>query len=263
METDKIYHGNCLDVMKDMTDFFVDLVVTSPPYDKLRQYEGYSFDYKLVLKDLFRVLKEGGVLVWVVGDATINGSETGTSFRHALFAKECGFNLYDTMIYHKNGLVMNHRRYEQEFEYMFVFTKGKPKTFNPIRIPCKYPEPPTARKNSYYSLTDETNRKARSNKKRKPVGVDKIKGNVWYITTGKGHSTQDSIAFQHPAIFPERLARDHIISWSNEGDVVLDPMCGSGTTCKMAKELKRKYIGIDISEQYVEIANKRIQGLRD
>ena len=258
MEINKCYNENCLDTMARMSDCFVDLTVTSPPYDNLRTYNGYSFDFEAVAKELFRVTKKGGVVVWVVGDATIKGSETGTSFKQALYFKERGFNLHDTMIYHKNCLPKNHNRYEQDFEYMFVLSKGAPKTFNSIRVPCLYPEKETARQNSYFSKTDEVNRAARSEKKRKPVGVDKIKGNIWRINAGAGHSTQDKIAFQHPAIFPEQLANDHIISWSNEGDLVYDPFMGSGTTAKMAIVNKRNWIGSEISEEYCKIIERRI-----
>lgn len=200
-------------------------------------------------------------MVWVVGDSTIKGSETGTSFRQALYFKEIGFNLHDTMIYQKSALPMNHNRYEQEFEYMFILSKGRPNVFNPIKIPCKYPEKETARKNSYFSETEEINRKARSLKKRKPVGTEKIKGNVWYYPTGKNHSTKDEIAFKHPAIFPEQLANDHIVSWSNEGDTVLDCFMGSGTTAKMARLNNRNFIGFELSKEYCDIANERIKNL--
>lgn len=259
----KIHWGtNCMDCvegLKLLKDESIDLTVTSPPYDNLRKYNGYSFDFESVAKELYRVTKLGGVVVWVVGDATVKGSETGTSFKQALYFKEIGFNLHDTMIYEKNSLPMNHNRYEQEFEYMFIFSKGKPKTFNPIRIPCKYPEKETARQNSKYSYTDEKMRKARSNKQRKPVGQNKIKGNIWRYTTGHNHSTKDSIAFKHPAIFPEQLANDHIISWSNEGDIVLDPFSGSGTTHKMALLNNRRFIGFEISQEYVDIETQRLK----
>lgn len=259
----ELYCGDCLDVMKTMSSNYIDLTVTSPPYDNLRTYNGniaqWNFDkFKLIANELYRVTKDGSVVVWVVGDATLKGSETGTSFRQALYFKEIGFNLHDTMIYQKNSLPMNHNRYEQDFEYMFVFSKGKPKTFNPIRIPCKYPEKETARKNSYFSKTDEVNRKARSGKKRNPVGADKIKGNIWYFTTGKNHSTKDEIAFRHPAVFPEQLANDHIISWSNEGDIIFDPFMGSGTTGKMAILNHRNFVGVELDEQYFNIAKERI-----
>jgi len=241
--------------------------VTSPPYDNLRSYNGNNSQWsehvwRQVLAELFRVTAKGGVVVWVAGAATIKGSETGTSFKQALYAIECGFRLHDTMIYHKNALPKNHNRYEQDFEYMFVFSKGKPKTFNPIRIPTKYPEKETSRQNSYYSSTDEKMRSARSGKKRKPVGTEKIDGNIWYIPTGKGHSTLDAEAFKHPAIFPERLAERHISSWSNVGDVVLDPFMGSGTTGKISKLSDRNFIGIELDEDYFEIAKKRIESAK-
>jgi len=260
----RLYQGDCLEVMTQIPDGSVDLTVTSPPYDNLRSYNGNNelwneSAWKSVLEELYRATADGGVVVWVVGDATVKGSETGTSFKQALWAKEIGFNLHDTMIYHKNALPKNHNRYEQDFEYMFVFSKGKPKTFNPIRIPTKYPEKSTARQNSYFSVTDEKMRSARSGKKRKPVGKDKIKGNIWYIPTGKGHSTLDNEAFKHPAIFPELLAHDHIISWSNEGDTMLDPFMGSGTTGKMAKILGRDFIGIELDQDYFNIAKERIE----
>lgn len=259
MEINKIYNENCIDTMDKMPDNFVDLTVTSPPYDNLRTYNGYSFDFESIAKQLFRVTKKGGIIVWIVGDATIKGSESGTSFKQALFFKEIGFNLHDTMIYQKNALPKNHNRYEQDFEYMFVFSKGKPKTFKAIRIPTIYPEKDGARQNSFFSITNEKNRSARSGKKRKPVGVDKIKGNIWKFNVGKGHSTADKIAFKHPAIFPEKLANDHIISWSNQGDLVFDPFIGSGTVAKMAYINNRNYIGSEISEKYCKIIEDRLK----
>ena len=256
-----ILNMDCVEAMKLMPDECIDLTVTSPPYDNLRVYNGFSWDFEDTAKELYRITKQGGVVVWVVGDSTVKGSETGTSFKQALYFKEIGFNLHDTMIYHKNSLPMNHNRYEQDFEYMFILSKGKPNTFNPIRIPCKYPEKETARQHSYFSETDEKIRKARSGKKRKPVGKDKIKGNIWYFSTGKNHSTQDNIAFKHPAIFPESLANDHIISWSNENDIIFDPFMGSGTTAKMAMLNNRKFIGCELSESYCEIIKERLENI--
>ena len=263
MSNINLMQGDCLERMKEIPDGSVDLTVTSPPYDNLRSYNGNNNQWgenvwKEVLKNLYRVTKDGGVVVWIVGDATIKGSETGTSFKQALFAIDCGFNLHDTMIYHKNNLPKNHNRYEQDFEYMFIFSKGKPLTFNAIKILCKYPEPETARKNSFFSSTNEKNRSARSGKKRNPVKMDKIKGNIWYILTGKGHSTLYKDAFKHPAIFPEKLAADHVLSWSNENDVILDPFMGSGTTGVAAKNLNRSFIGIELDKDYFEIAKERI-----
>lgn len=258
-----LVQGNCLDRFKLIPDGKIHLTVTSPPYDQLRSYQGNGSQWnenvwKKILEELYRITCAGGVVVWVVGDATINGSESGTSFKQALYAMQCGFNLHDTMIYHKNGLPKNHNRYEQDFEYMFVFTKGKPRVFNPIRVPTKFPEKEGARKNSFYSVTDEKMRSARSGKKRKPVGDSKIKGNIWYYAVGKGHSTLDTEAFKHPAIFPEKLVADHIKSWSNEGDIIFDPFSGSGTTGKMALLALRRFIGFELNKTYFIISKNRI-----
>ena len=253
MEINRCYNENCLDTMARMPDSFVDLTVTSPPYDNLRTYNGYSFDFESVAKELYRVTKQRGVVVWVVGDATIKGSETGTSFKQALFFKECGFNLHDTMIYLKNQYMpLTHNRYEQCFEYMFVFSKGKPSTFNPITIPSK---------------TFGTNRNRSLSKSKEPtysercraeitfVKKDKYKNNVWGFDIG-GSNKDDKT--EHNAPFPEQLANDHIITWSNEGDLVYDPFMGSGTTAKMAIVNKRNWIGSEISEEYCKIIERRI-----
>lgn len=248
-----IYTENCLDTMARMQDDFLDLTVTSPPYDNLRSYKGYSFPFEEIAKELYRVTKKGGIVVWVVGDATVKGSETGNSFRQALYFMECGFNLHDTMIYMKeNPLPQNHNRYEQCFEYMFVFTKGKPNTLNKLTEPCS-----TAGKTYDYSkrgsaTADELNPAARTKNAIIATKETKPKKNIWGYFTGHHKSSKDKIAFQHPAIFPEKLAEDHIISWSNEGDVVYDPFAGSGTTLKMAKLNNRNYIGSEMSSEYVE-----------
>ena len=250
----KIYNENCIDTMSRMPDNFIDLTVTSPPYDNLRDYNGYSFDFESIAKELFRVTKDGGVVVWVVGDATVNGSETGTSFRQALYFIECGFRLHDTMIYEKNGSSLpDNIRYLQSFEYMFVFSKGKPKTINFI----------IDRKNKYTErwgkgrVVREKDGKltGRSNYKLNEYGR---RFNIWRFNSGFGYSTKDEIAFKHPATFPEKLAADHIYSWSNEGDLVYDPFMGSGTTAKMAHIYKRNWIGSEISQEYVDLANKRL-----
>jgi len=256
----KLIHADCVTAMRRIPSGSIDLTVTSPPYDQLRNYkESLVWDasvWEAALTKLYRITKAGGVVVWVVGDATIKGSETGTSFTQALFAKRLGFHLHDTMIYQKNSMPKNHNRYEQSFEYMFVLTKGKPKTFNAIRVLCKYPE--TTREGAYGNHK-EKGKATRSGKKRLPVGVDKIKGNIWHYAVGKNHSTNDDIAFTHPAIFPEQLARDHILSWSNVGDTVLDPFMGSGTTGKVAYEEGRHFIGIDSVKEYVDLSRERIK----
>ena len=257
----QIICGDCVDVMETFPKDSIDLIVTSPPYDSLRAYHGYDFDYKLVADQLYRVIKVGGVVVWVVGDATVNGSETGTSFKHALYFKAIGFNLHDTMIYRKMKYVpLTHNRYEQEFEYMFVFSKGKPKTFNPIMIDCKFAGNTGKAKGATFYHTNTQDRPTPGHKIT-AVKDKKIKGNVWDIppiTLG----VRDGIK-GHPGMFPESLAQDHIISWSNEGDLILDPMNGSGTTCVSAKLLNRDYIGIDVSEEYCNLSRDMIRKSQD
>lgn len=252
MDINKIYNENCLDTMKRMPDNFIDLTVTSPPYDNLREYKGYSFDFEAIAKELYRVTKVGGIVVWVVGDATVNGSETGTSFKQALFFKECGFNLHDTMIYQKNSYPFPpSNRYFPVFEYMFVLTKSNPIKFNLIQVRTK---------NQDTSKTaSQRNEDGSMGRMEYEMGKSKrIKENVWIYECGYNKSTKDEDAHKHPASFPEQLAADHIYSWSNEGDLVYDPFTGSGTTLKMAHLQKRNWIGSEISGEYTELANKRI-----
>lgn len=255
MELDKIILGDSAVVLQSFDSDCIDLTVTSPPYDNLRNYNGFVFDFETIAKQLFRVTKSGGVVVWVVGDSTVNGSESGTSFKQALFFKECGFNLHDTMIYKTNKPPLTHNRYEQEFEYMFVFSKGTPKTFNPIMVKSNWAG--TGTQGTFRQ--DATGRQERAHNQ-KLISDKRIKGNIWHIPSGNGKGTKDSFIFEHPATFPESLASDHILSWSNEGDVILDCFCGSGTTPKMAKVLSRRYIGIETSDKYVALAEKRLLG---
>lgn len=238
LEANKVYCGNCLDLMKEMDDNSIDLVVTSPPYDELRGYEGYTFEFELIAKELYRVIKDGGVVVWVVGDEVKDGSETGTSFKQVLYFKEIGFKLHDTMIYEKNSSTFPARkdgkRYTQIFEYMFVLSKGIPVA----NLICD-------KKNKWAGHTSY-------DKKIKTVPEFSPRTNIWkYVTSFNDKN-------DHPAVFPEELAKDHIKSWSNEGDLVLDPFCGSGTTMKMASFLQRDYIGIDISEKYCKMSKARL-----
>ena len=249
MEINKVYNENCLETMAKMTDCFVDLTVTSPPYDNLRNYNGYSFDFENVAKELFRVTKQGGVVVWVVGDATVKGSESGTSFKQALYFKEIGFNLHDTMIYQKNSYPpLTHNRYEQSFEYMFVFSKGKPKTFNPIKVKCET----AGTKRPRYKSNKENGSAVRNGNRVDIINDFKIKNNVWNLNP-------NNTKHKHPAIFPEQLANDHIISWSNEGDIVYDCFAGSGTTAKMSIVNNRNWIASEISSDYCEIIKQRIK----
>lgn len=247
--------GNCVDLMKQLPDNYVDLVLTSPPYDNLRTYKGFVFPIDDIISELYRVVKKGGVVVWIVSDATINGSETGTSFKQALKFVEIGFNLHDTMIFSKTNPVpqIYRKRYTNVFEYMFVFSKGTVKTHNPIMVPCIHAGlelKGTTYKN--FSTGDQKRGKLAN-----PVKSEKQKGNIWEYVVGK--KAVDQEAKNHPAPFPYDLAKDHIISWTNQGDLVLDPMCGSGTTIVAASDLKRNYIGFDISEEYCEMARNRLK----
>ncbi len=254
--------GDCLERMKEIPDGSVDLTVTSPPYDNLRTYNN-SLDWgehvwKPVLEELFRVTKKGGVVVWVVGDSTVNGSETGTSFRQALWAMDCGFKLHDTMIYEKNTSSFpassKSNRYTQIFEYMFVFSKGKPKA-NLIKD----------KENKWVGYTN-WGKNTQRNKDGELVQTEDIKpvpqfsprNNIWRYVVGGGFGAKNKIAYKHPATFPEKLAKDHILSWSNENDTVLDCFMGSGTTGKMALLNNRKFIGIEKDAGYFEIAKQRL-----
>lgn len=257
LEVNKIHCGDNIELMKKLPDNTIDLTITSPPYDNLRKYNGYSFNFESVANELYRVTKDGGVVVWVVGDKTEKGSETGTSFRQALYFKEIGFNLHDTMIYMSDKPPLTHNRYEQKFEYMFILSKGKPKTFIPIMEESKY-----AGENKKARTFRHTGEELQETHQKNEVKKQKIKGNVWFYSTGYNKSSKDKIAFKHPAIFPEPLAQDHILSWSNEGDLVLDCFMGSGTVAKMCLLNNRNFIGMEISREYVDLANERLEGLK-
>lgn len=253
-----LYHGDNVAVMFEMDAESIDLVVTSPPYDNLRMYDGYSWDFEQVAQQLWRVVKPGGVVVWVVNDATVDGSETGTSFRQALRFMEIGFRLHDTMIFHRVAKFPETTRYYPTFEFMFVLSKGAPSTVNliadrPNNCAGQSLGASTQRK------TDGTLEESWAMRTGASVKEFGVRDNVWKFQNGFNHSSKDVVAFEHPAIFPEALARDHILSWSNEGDTVLDCFSGSGTTVKMAKLMGRKAVGIEISEKYCEIAVNRLR----
>ena len=251
MDYDYIECGDNVTLMKGLPDECIDLTVTSPPYDNLRDYDGFTWDFESVAKEIFRITKKGGVCVWIVADATINGSETGTSFRQALFFKEIGFNLHDTMIWKKDSCAFPESvRYYQNFEYMFVFSKGKPKNFKPIQD----------RKNKFAGMKvygtfrnkDGTTTNRSDTWKESICKEHGVRFNVWEQSSEKSNKTG------HPAVFPKQLAIYHIISWSDKGDIVLDPFLGSGTTAIACVETDRHYIGFEISEKYFDIASKRL-----
>ena len=250
------YNIDCIEYMKTLPDKYFDLTVTSPPYDAIRTYNGFSFDWKETIKQLYRTTKNGGVVVWVVSDQTINGSETGTSFKQALYAMDCGFNLHDTMICKKESCAFPEAtRYYPNFEYMFVLSKGKPKAFNPIED----------RKNIWggtkvygtFRNADGTLRCRSSTWKEVVCKENGCRFNVWEISTEKNNKTG------HPAVFPLQIPRDHIISWSNEGDLVFDPFLGSGTTRIAAYETNRNFVGCEISKEYFDKQEERFQAFTD
>ena len=260
----KLVLGNNVDVMRDMQEGIIDLTVTSPPYDDLRTYNDSSkwdFDvFKRVAEQLYRVTAPGGVVMWNVNDATIKGGESGSSFRQALYFMEMGFTLHDTMIYEKSGIAFasgpKRVRYSQAFEYMFVLSKGKPKTVNIIMD----------KPNKWAGITTWGNAKSRqkdgtlvdSGKKSKPIREFGARTNIWYIKNSGGFGQKDKSAYKHPATMPMEMATGHIRTWTNEGDTVFDPFMGSGTTGIAAQELGRDFIGIEIDQEYFNLAQDRM-----
>lgn len=254
LKTNIIHCGECAEMMREhLPDNSIDLTVTSPPYDNLREYNGYTFDFEAIAQQLWRVTKPGGVVVWVVANTTKDGCESLTSFKQAINFTEIGFNLHDTMIYEVagTGAKGSNKSYWQAFEFMFVFSRGVPNTVNRIAdIKNSVGGKPRGFRAKAARLGSRVDRP-------KAIAPEfSVRPNVWRYGVG-----QDSTG-NHPAPFPEALARDHIISWSNPGDIVLDPMCGSGTTLKMAVEKGRQYIGIDISQEYCELSRRRVAGAR-
>ena len=244
-----LLNGDCLQLLLGIESEYIDLVVTSPPYDELRKYNNITRSFFGIAEQLVRVLSPGGVIVWNIADQTKNGTETGTSFRQALFfMDELGLNLHDTMIWHKtNPMPLTHNRYEQSFEYMFVFSKGKPKTFNPIKVPCKF----AGKINTARTHRHDLDKLTRFNGYGKTIKDDKIDCNVWKFPI----SHYDG----HPSAFPLELPTRHIQTWTHEGDMVIDPFMGSGTTGVAAKQLCRKFVGFEIDKKYFDIATKRIE----
>lgn len=245
-----LFEANCIDFMQALPEGCVDLTVTSPPYDSLRDYKGYEFDFESIADGLHRITAEGGIVVWVVGDK-INGGRSLTSFRQGIYFQEIGFSMHDVMIYQKkNTPFMRSNAYTNCFEFMFILSKGKPRTFNPI-------QEDTVR-HGFEMLVHNKGADGVNRKSLKELKKKKTRTNIWAYAVGMGGTTSDKVAFQHPAVFPEKLAEDHILSWTNPGDLVFDPMCGSGTTCKMAMINQRRFIGVDISGEYIEIAKQRL-----
>ena len=252
MQRNIVYTGECVEIMQSWPVDCIDLTVTSPPYDDLRDYKGYAFDAAAILEQLHRITRPGGICVWVVGDKIKNGNRSLSSFKQALEAQKIGWLVHDVMIYEKH-VTITHRpkAYWPLAEFMMIFCKpGGEITHNPIMRKTKAPGPHKAR--------TERTKSGELISQPCTYGDETKLGNIWRYSVGSNCSTLDKIANKHPAIFPEKLAQDHIHSWSNPGDLVLDPMCGSGTTCKMAKLQRRDYIGIDIAPEYTAIAKERL-----
>lgn len=243
-----IRNESCLVTMAALDAGSIDLVVTSPPYDDLREYNGYSFDFNAVVAGLYRVIKDGGVIVWIVGDATVKGSETGTSFRQAIGFQDAGFLIHDTMIWRKTNPLpkLKTRRYFDVFEYMFVFSKGKPETFNPIMQPTKLGG------KTYDSTAKKITPGKERTRKTFVLNKERYRDNIWDCAVARNQT-------DHPAVFPEALVADHIWSWSNAGDLVYDPFMGSGTTALAAITSGRNYLGSEISLEYCTIARDQIE----
>lgn len=252
LNLNEIYCGNAVDLLKEVDDKSIDLIVTSPPYDNLRKYNGngYGWNHKMfesIANQLMRVLKDGGVIVWNVFDKTENGSKTGTSLRQCLYFQEIGLNINDYMIWHKTNPcpVVSQPRYNPCFEFMWILSKGKPKTFNPIKVPCK------CAGHKYDSTCKNIDGESGRKHKTFNINSEKTDYNIWDIAVAQNKTS-------HTAVFPYELPYRHIKSWTNEGDIVLDPFIGSGTTALAAIDLKRNFIGFDISSEYVNLAKDRI-----
>lgn len=258
----KINNDDCIKFMKKLPGNCIDLTVTSPPYDDLRDYENkLIWDYKAfrkVARELFRITKKGGVVVWVIGDKTDKGNKSLTSFKHALYFQEVGFNIYDVIIYEKAGSGPPHpNRYFNSFEYMLVMSKGKPKAINLL----KDKKNSCAGMSTFGDITRREKDGSLTNKGKKVINEFGVRTNIWRYNNGKGFSTKDKVAYEHPAIFPEKLVEDHIKSWSNPGDIVFDPFGGSGTTAKVSIELERKWLYVEKVKKYCDVAKRRIEDM--
>jgi site-specific DNA-methyltransferase (adenine-specific) len=260
LELNKTYLCNCTDGMAKLDENSIDLTVTSPPYGSLRDYKGFHFPFEEIAQGLYRVTKVGGVVVWVVGDSVIDRSESGTAFRQALYFMSLGFKLHDTMIYEKNGPAFPARRtsnrYSQVFEYMFVFSKDRqPKTATLICDHANRWVGTVPFGKAEYRAKDGT----LVERGAKPIPAFSARFNIWKINNGFGYTSKDKISFEHPATFPEALANDHIQTWSKEGDIVMDPMMGSGTVAKMALKNQRWFVGFEMSQEYCDIIDVRLR----
>lgn len=250
----EVYNQDCLEYLKQQPDNSIKFTLTSPPYDDIRDYKGYSFPFEEIAQELWRVTKVGGVIAWNVADATVKGSETGTSMRQALYFMSLGFRLHDTMIYLKKNPMpasVNSKRYHQAWEYIFILSKDAPETFNPIMVKAKFGHLEASMKHRGKNGEMNYTRTKRNE-------FTKVR-NIFEYSVGGGHSSKDKVAFKHPAIMPEQLAADMINTWTNAGDTVFDPFTGAGTTAKMCRLLDRKFNGTELSQEYCDIIKERLE----
>jgi site-specific DNA-methyltransferase (adenine-specific) len=255
IELSTIHHENAIDTLARMPDEVLDMTIASPPYDDLRDYNGYHFPIEEITEGLFRTTRKGGVVIWVVADRTVNGDESLSSFEHAFSFRRAGFKVHDTMIYAKNNPIPSDcgKRYRQMFEYMFCFAKGSPKTFNPITEPTKS----AGQKIKAFRITEAGRGNVPDEDIGREIKAERKLGNIFYYNVGTA-SARDKVAFEHPAIFPEQLVEDQIITWTNPGDLVYDCFMGSGTTAKVAEVLGRRWLGSEVSADYIDIARRRL-----
>ncbi len=244
---------DCILGLKNLSEE-ISLTVTSPPYGELRDYNGFSFNFTEVAQLLLKHTKEGGCVCWVVGDSVKNGSETLEPFKQALYFKQTGWNVHDTMIYKKRNFSNPEKiRYHQIFEFVFIFSKGKLKTFNPIKDRKNL----CAGKDGCVGINTATQQDGSKIIRKKKINTEYgMRYNIWEgLTRGQEEMGKP---LPHPAMMPKWLARDLILSFSNFGDLVVDPFAGSGTTLCEAKKLGRRCLGFDISEEYAKIANDEL-----
>jgi site-specific DNA-methyltransferase (adenine-specific) len=250
---------DCVAGMQQLPDCCIPLTVTSPPYDDLRTYGGHTFDFEAVAGELWRITMNGGIVVWVVGEQVKKGTETGTAARQKLHFMDLGFRC-STMIMVTSRVRFPQRgRYPSVFDYAFVLTKGRPRHFHAI---CD-------KKNKYvgekfrWKLRERDGRIVkREHCHDKYVGVFGSRMNVWFYHVGYMKTTTDKDAYGHPALMPEKMAEDFIISFSRPGDLILDPFSGAGTTSKMAMLNGRRYLGMEICENYASDSRKRLEKAR-
>ena len=248
----ELVNGDCAAVLPGLPP--ADLILTSPPYDGMREYGGYNgaFDFGAIAAACVANLAPGGVLVWVVGDQIIDGGESGTSFRQALGFKALGLTLHQTLFFEAaHYRPIDKSRALRGVQYMFVFAKGSPMVAN---IPIDRPNVKAGMRvtRSYAPGKSLNGSRNPASDRVKRIADFGRRGPIWRYATECGSD------MGHPAAFPYALASDHIVCWTNPGDLVIDPMVGSGTTLRAAADLGRRAIGIEINPEYCDLIRRRL-----